>query len=175
VLTPSTRQHRLPRCFWTPAVHGRDPLNRHGMGGLLFTAFCRDTAVWGGTDVPGKPLFTLRDTPRRPESIPRNLPAHELDAVVSAIYELQDPHQRAALLLARWSGARRNEIRRLTIDCLDTYSDGHPRLHWHSSRALLCREWRNRPATSCKRQPRLPFRDGRGLLRRHDVKGVVLM
>ena len=91
-------------------------------------AFCRDTAVWGWSDVPGKPLFTLRDTPRRPESIPRYLPAHELDAVVSAIYELEDPHQRAALLLVRWSGARRDEIRRLTIDCLDTYSDGHPRL-----------------------------------------------
>lgn len=91
-------------------------------------AFYRDTAVWGWTDVPGKPLFTLRDTPRRPESIPRYLPAHELDAVVSAIYELEDPHQRAALLLIRWSGARRDEIRRLTIDCLDAYSDGHPRL-----------------------------------------------
>jgi integrase len=91
-------------------------------------AFCRDTAVWGWKDVPGKPLFTLRDTPRRPESIPRYLPAHEVDAVVSAIYELEDPHQRAALLLVRWSGARRDEIRRLTIDCLDTYSDGHPRL-----------------------------------------------
>jgi integrase len=91
-------------------------------------AFCRDTAVWGWRDVPGKPLFTLRDTPRRPESIPRYLPAHELDAVVSAIYELEDRHQRAALLLVRWSGARRGEIRRLTIDCLDTYSDGHPRL-----------------------------------------------
>ena len=48
--------------------------------------------------------------------------------MVSAIYELEDPHQRAALLLVRWSGARRDEIRRLTIDCLDTYSDGHPRL-----------------------------------------------
>jgi hypothetical protein len=70
-------------------------------------AFCRDTAVYGWMDVPGKPLFTLRDTPRRPESIPRYLPAHELEAVVAAIYELEDPYQRAALLLVRWSGARR--------------------------------------------------------------------
>jgi integrase len=72
----------------------------------------------------GKPLFTLRDTPRRPESIPRYLPAHELQAVVAAISELEDPYQRTALLLVRWSGARRGEIRRLTIDCLDAYSDG---------------------------------------------------
>ena len=28
----------------------------------------------------------------------------------------------------RWSGARRDEIRRLDLDCLDTYPDGHPRL-----------------------------------------------
>jgi hypothetical protein len=28
----------------------------------------------------------------------------------------------------RWSGARRGEIRRLTLDCLDAYPDGYPRL-----------------------------------------------
>lgn len=91
-------------------------------------AFCRDTAVWGWTDVPGKPLFTVRDTPRRPEAVPRFLPTHELDAVAAAINQLDDPHQKAALLLVRWSGARRDEIRRLTTDSLDSYSDGHPRL-----------------------------------------------
>ncbi|MET3204939.1 UNVERIFIED_ORG: integrase [Arthrobacter sp. UYEF13] len=32
------------------------------------------------------------------------------------------------MLLLRWSGARRDEIRRLTCDCLDTYASGHPRL-----------------------------------------------
>src|SRR5262249_24697551 len=36
--------------------------------------------------------------------------------------------QRAALLIARWSGARRDEIRHLPIDCLDHYPDGAPRL-----------------------------------------------
>ncbi len=30
--------------------------------------------------------------------------------------------------MARWSGARRDEIRRLALDCLDAYPDGHPRL-----------------------------------------------
>ena len=39
-----------------------------------------------------------------------------------------DSYQRAALIVARWSGARRDKIRRLAIDCLDTYPDGHPRL-----------------------------------------------
>ncbi len=47
---------------------------------------------------------------------------------MKAIGELQDPYQRAALLLVRWSGARRGEISRLTVDCLDAYPDGYPRL-----------------------------------------------
>lgn len=91
-------------------------------------AFCRDTSIWGWDDVPGGPLLTNRDAPRRQETIPRYLPRHELDALMIAIEGLADPLQRAALLLLRWSGARRDEIRRLTWDCLDTYSSGHPRL-----------------------------------------------
>ncbi len=47
---------------------------------------------------------------------------------MAAVDQLPDPYQRAALIVARWSGARRDEIRRLAIDCLDTYPDGHPRL-----------------------------------------------
>ena len=47
---------------------------------------------------------------------------------MEAIEALKDPYQRAALLLLRWSGARRGEITRLTLDCLDAYPDGYPRL-----------------------------------------------
>jgi integrase len=91
-------------------------------------AFCRDNAIWGWAEVPGRPLITSRDSPRRPETLPRYLPAHELDPLMAAIEALDNPMQRAALLLARWSGARRDEIRRLSTDCLDTYPGGHPRL-----------------------------------------------
>ena len=52
----------------------------------------------------------------------------ELDRLMVAIEDLDNPHQRTALLLLRWSGARRGEILRLTLDCLDTYPDSHPRL-----------------------------------------------
>lgn len=90
--------------------------------------FCRDTGIWNWNDVPGRPLLTARDAPRRPETIPRYLPQHELDALMAAIDALTDPLQRTALLLLRWSGARRDEIRRLTCDSLDTYASGHPRL-----------------------------------------------
>jgi integrase len=32
------------------------------------------------------------------------------------------------MIVARWSGARRSEIRRLTTDCLDSYPDGTAQL-----------------------------------------------
>lgn len=117
----------LPTC---PSQHTGQPLStttvKHELNAIA--GFCRDTAVWEWAEVPGRPLLTSRDTPRRPESIPRYLPQHELDAIMTAIGDLSDPLQRAALLLLRWSGARRDEIRRLTWDCLDTYPGGHPRL-----------------------------------------------
>ncbi|BCW77868.1 tyrosine-type recombinase/integrase [Arthrobacter sp. NicSoilB11] len=91
-------------------------------------AFCRDTSMWGWDDAPRGPLLTARDAPRRQETMPRYLPRHEVDTLMSAIEALTDPLQRTALLLLRWSGARRDEIRRLTWDCLDTYASGHPRL-----------------------------------------------
>ncbi|GHO90109.1 hypothetical protein KSF_001570 [Reticulibacter mediterranei] len=48
---------------------------------------------------------------------------------MEAIREISCPYQRAALLIARWSGARRDEIARLPLSCLDSYPDGTPRLH----------------------------------------------
>jgi hypothetical protein len=48
--------------------------------------------------------------------------------MVTPIRALDCPYQRAALLIARWCGARREEIQRLAVDCLDSYPDGTPRL-----------------------------------------------
>ena len=78
--------------------------------------------------VPSRPLLGRSDLPRLPSRLPRFIPRDELDRLMKAIGELGNPHQRTALLLLRWSGARRNEIRRLAIDCLDAYPDGYPRL-----------------------------------------------
>ena len=50
------------------------------------------------------------------------------ELVMPVINEITCPFQRAALLVARWSGARRDEIRHLPVDCLDHYPDGTPRL-----------------------------------------------
>ena len=58
-----------------------------------------------------------RKTPARSLWL-RFIPDHELDKLMSAIDAIACPFQRAALLVARWSGARRTEIQKLPIDCL---------------------------------------------------------
>lgn len=90
--------------------------------------FFRDTAAWGWEDVPGRPLLGHGDAPKIPARVPRFIPTHELDRLMAAVAQLECPFQRAALLVARWSGARRGEIQRLALDCLDAYPDGTPRL-----------------------------------------------
>lgn len=90
--------------------------------------FSRETSQWGWDDVPSRPLLSRSDLPKTPSRLPRFIPRQELDRLMAAVEELEDPHQRAALLLLRWSGARRGEISRLDLDCLDAYPDGYPRL-----------------------------------------------
>lgn len=90
--------------------------------------FFRDVACWGWEDAPLHPLLQGRDLPRRPKSIPRYIPDDELTRLMTAIRALECPYQKAALLIARWSGARRGEIQRLEVDCLDRYPDGTYRL-----------------------------------------------
>jgi len=94
----------------------------------LITRFVTETAAWGWDDVPARVLFSHADIPKIPKPLPRFIPDHELAKLMTAVEQLSNPYQRAALIVARWSGARRDEIRRLAVDCLDTYPDGHPRL-----------------------------------------------
>ena len=94
----------------------------------LITRFVTETAAWGWDDVPARVLFSRGDIPKINHPVPRFIPDHELAALMSAVDQLPDAYQRAALIVARWSGARRDEIRRLALDCLDSYPDGHPRL-----------------------------------------------
>jgi integrase len=90
--------------------------------------FLQDTTSWGWEEAPSRPLLGARDLPKRVRRI-RPLhsggparPAH------GAVRVLPCPYQRTALLVARWSGARRGEIRALDLECLDAYPDGTPRL-----------------------------------------------
>lgn len=103
------------------------PATRQQKLGALACLF-GDTADWGWEGVPGRPLLTRGDFPRTPRRVPRFIPKDELGPLMEAVRALPCPYQRTALLVARWSGARRDEIRRLEFDCLDSYPNGLARL-----------------------------------------------
>src|SRR5229473_1114675 len=92
------------------------------------SVFFQDTTAWGWEEAPLRPLLGARDLPKRPKRIPLYIPADQLGKLLPAVRELVCPFQRAALIIARWSGARRSEIRNLDLDCLDAYPDGTARL-----------------------------------------------
>lgn len=100
------------------------------------TVFFRHVAHAEWADVPTRPVLLHTDIPRNVQRIPRYIPAHQLEPIMTAIRELDCPLQRCALLVARWSGARRSEIRRLHLDCLDTYPDGTDRLRLAAGKSL---------------------------------------
>lgn len=93
------------------------------------STFFEEIAQGQWEDAPSRPLLYAGDLPKRPMHVPRYIPEEELAPLMEEIRHLPCPYQRAALLIARWSGARRGEIRRLSVDCLDAYPDGTPRLH----------------------------------------------
>ncbi len=107
------------------------PLSTVSRRGQLsrLSVFLSDIAMWGWEDAPGRPLLVKGDLPKRPQRIPRYIPDQELERLMMAIRDLPCPFQRAALLTARWCGARREEISRLSLECLDRYPDGTARLH----------------------------------------------
>src|SRR5258708_11837492 len=128
-----TREHLFefaePLNPWK-CMHSGQPLTpltkRGNLSGL--SVFFRDMASWGWDDVPSRPLLGVGDLPKMPERVPRYIPDEELVRLMTAIRALSCPYQRPALLIARWRGARPEEIRRLSIDCLAHYPDGTPRL-----------------------------------------------
>lgn len=63
-----------------------------------------DATAWGWPEAPNRPLIGARDLPKRPNRVPRFIPAEELDRLMAAIRTLECPYQRAALIIARWAG-----------------------------------------------------------------------
>lgn len=109
----------------TPAkVSAETKISRLSSLSVMF----HDATAWAWPDAPPRPLIGARDLPKRPNRIPRFIPADDLERLMTAIQSLECPYQRTALLVARWSGARRGEISRLEFECLDSYLDGTPRL-----------------------------------------------
>ncbi len=128
------------------------------------SVFFQDVVSWEWEDVPSHPLIKSGDLPKLPLCIPRYIPDHELDLLMPAIRTLECPYQRAALVIARWSGARREEIQRLSVDCLDSYPDGTPRLHIPAGKTKRERLVPlNQEAASAIRTLQAQHRGGRGL------------
>lgn len=92
------------------------------------SVFLNDVTSWEWEGAPAHFLYGRRDFPKQIVRLPRYIPADELERLMPAIRQLACPYQRAALIIARWSGARRGEIRNLEFNCLDSYADGTPRL-----------------------------------------------
>ena len=90
--------------------------------------FFDSALAWGYDEVPSKKIIFDYDSPKRPKALPRYIPEPDLTKLMHAIETLEDVYQRNALILARWTGARREEIRRLDIHALDHYQDGTPKL-----------------------------------------------
>jgi len=92
------------------------------------SGFFRDGASWEWEGMPAHRVLGAGDLPRMVKALPRYIPEEQLGPLMTAIRTLECPYRRAALLIARWSGARRGEIARLELDCLDRYADGTARL-----------------------------------------------
>ncbi len=134
----------------------------------LITRFVTETAAWGWDDVPARVLFTRGDIPKIPKPLPRFIPDHELAKLMTAVDQLPNRFQRAALIVARWSGARRDEIRRLAVDCLDTYPDGHPRLRIPVGKGYAERSIPLHPQAANALQPLIDLARRTGGRRRYD-------
>ncbi len=134
----------------------------------LITRFVTETAAWSWDDVPARVLFTRADIPKIARPLPRFIPDHELAALMTAVDQLTNPYQRAALIVARWSGARRDEIRRLAIDCLDTYPDGHPRLRIPVGKGYAERSIPLHPQAAAALQPLIELARQQRARRRYD-------
>ena len=90
--------------------------------------FLSDGAAWDWPNFPNRPLLDPNDLPKLAHRVPRFIPDDQLSRLMAQLPKLECAYQRTALLIARWSGARRGEVVRLRLDCLDQYPDGTYRL-----------------------------------------------
>lgn len=106
------------------------PFSTNAMIGLLspLKVFFDETLAWGYEDVPQRKIMFDYDLPRRPKALPRYIPQKELEKLMESVKKLECPYQRNAIILLRWTGARREEIQRIDINALDYYEDGSPKI-----------------------------------------------
>lgn len=114
--------------------HGSDkwgkPYSTNALVGYIspLKVFFDETLAWDYKDVPQKKIMFNYDLPKRPKALPRYIPESDLKKLMDAVKKLECPYQRNAIIILRWTGARREEIQRLEVNALDYYSDGTPKL-----------------------------------------------
>jgi len=129
-ITPDDFNGYLRHLQFDPAPRTQAPLSitaRRARAGTI-ARFLADGAAWGWPNFPSRPLLDPNDLPKLAHHVPRFIPEEQLSRLMEQVPKLACPFQRTALLIARWSGARRGEIIRLRLDCLDQYPDGTYRL-----------------------------------------------
>jgi len=80
--------------------------------------FLNDIGQWGWPEAPGRRLIFTRDTPRRPQPLPRYLPAEADRRLTDALSRSAETLAANALLLARATGLRIGELVDLELDCV---------------------------------------------------------
>ncbi|WP_062354682.1 tyrosine-type recombinase/integrase [Bacillus kwashiorkori] len=114
--------------------HGSDkwgkPYSANALVGYISSlkVFFDETLAWDYKDVPQRKIMFNYDLPKRPKALPRYIPEQDLKKLMDAVKKLECPYQRNAIIILRWTGARREEIQRLEVNALDYYSDGTPKL-----------------------------------------------
>ncbi|MCA1677582.1 MAG: site-specific integrase [Actinobacteria bacterium] len=80
--------------------------------------FLNDIGQWGWPQAPDRRLIFPRDTPRRPQPLPRYLPAETDRRLTDALSRSTETLAANALLLARATGLRIGELVDLELDCV---------------------------------------------------------
>ena len=80
--------------------------------------FLNDIGQWGWPEAPNRRLIFTRDTPRRPQPLPRYLPAEADRRLTDALTRSTEMLAANALLLARATGLRIGELVDLELDCV---------------------------------------------------------
>lgn len=85
---------------------------------IALHCFLNDIGQWGWPEAPPRRLVFPRDTPRRPQPLPRYLPAEADQRLADALSRSPETLAANALLLARATGLRIGELVDLELDCV---------------------------------------------------------
>ncbi len=111
---------------WLKSLAVRQPPYRHITRQMLIRSarrFLDDVREWAGPNYPATPLFTRKDIPPSQRYLPRPL-APAVDRRLMKELRRKGDLVSLGLILARRTGVRLGELRRLELECLTEHKDG---------------------------------------------------